>query len=104
MHGSWVPIARWTSAAATAESTPPERPQITFDEPAAARISRRCASTHVPGVQHGSAWYTPKRKLEMIQPTAGVCDTSGQNSTDLITLALGPGAAMRHAHVEAGTA
>ena len=25
---SWSPIARWTSSAATAESTPPERPQI----------------------------------------------------------------------------
>ena len=26
---SWSPTARWTSSAATAESTPPERPQIT---------------------------------------------------------------------------
>ena len=30
---SWSPIASWTSAAAVAESTPPERPQMTPPEP-----------------------------------------------------------------------
>ena len=30
---SWSPTARWTSAAAVAESTPPERPQITPASP-----------------------------------------------------------------------
>jgi hypothetical protein len=34
-HVSWSPIARWTSSAATEESTPPERPQMTFLSPPA---------------------------------------------------------------------
>jgi hypothetical protein len=30
---SWSPIASWISTAATEESTPPDRPQITFALP-----------------------------------------------------------------------
>ena len=45
-------MARWTSAAATAESTPPDRPQIARPSPTCARISSICSSmmlAHGPG-------------------------------------------------------
>ena len=42
MHVSRSPTARWTSAAATAESTPPDRAQMTFpSEP----VATACRST-----------------------------------------------------------
>ena len=43
-HVSWSPIARWTSSAATDESTPPESPQITRPVPTCARILSICSS------------------------------------------------------------
>ncbi len=51
---SWSPIARCTSAAATAESTPPDSPQMTRLPPTCARIASTCssmmlASVHVDG-------------------------------------------------------
>ena len=42
---SWSPIARWTSTAATLESTPPDRPQITLPLPTCARMRAICSST-----------------------------------------------------------
>ena len=41
---SCSPIALWTSSAATEESTPPERPQITLPSPTWARIFSTCSS------------------------------------------------------------
>ena len=38
MQVSWSPIALWMSAAATAESTPPDRPRITSSLPTCSRI------------------------------------------------------------------
>ena len=38
-HVSWSPTALCTSAAATAESTPPDSPQITCSSPTWARIA-----------------------------------------------------------------
>ena len=43
-HVSWSPIALCTSAAATAESTPPDSPQITRSLPTCARISATACS------------------------------------------------------------
>ena len=43
-HVSWSPTARWTSSAATDESTPPERPQMTLPSPTWARIAAICSS------------------------------------------------------------
>ena len=84
MQVSWSPIARCTSAAATDESTPPERPQITRDDAderadlrdlaldeRARRPSRRCVAD-------------ANRKFEMISPPRGVCATSGWNWTQWI--------------------
>ena len=42
-HVSWSPTARCTSAAAAAESTPPERPQITPPSPTWARTRSTCS-------------------------------------------------------------
>ena len=47
MHVSWSPTARCTMAAATAESTPPERPQMTCASPTCARIARHLLLDHV---------------------------------------------------------
>ena len=41
---SWSPTARCTSSAATDESTPPERPQITLPSPTCSRMRRICSS------------------------------------------------------------
>ena len=41
---SCSPIALWTSSAATEESTPPERPQITRPSPTWARIRATCSA------------------------------------------------------------
>jgi hypothetical protein len=43
-HVSWSPTALWTSAAATAESTPPDRPQMTPSVPTWARMASTAAS------------------------------------------------------------
>ena len=44
-HVSWSPTARCTSTAATDESTPPLRPQMTFASPTWARMRAICSST-----------------------------------------------------------
>ena len=51
MQVSWSPIASWISTAATAESTPPERPQITLPLPTCARIFAIACSRKAPMVQ-----------------------------------------------------
>ena len=81
-HVSWSPIALCTSAAATAESTPPESPQITRSSPTCARISvdgllddrdvrpgRRGSPRRRRGTPSASPW--PR----------SVCPTSGWNCT-----------------------
>ncbi len=51
---SWWPMARWTSAAATAESTPPDRPQMAWAEPTRARMRSVCSSMTPRMVQVGA--------------------------------------------------
>ena len=47
-HVSWGPTALWTSAAATAESTPPDSPQMTRSAPTCLRtLSTACSMTEV---------------------------------------------------------
>ena len=57
-HVSWSPIALCTSSAATAESTPPDSPQMTFAEPTCARMRSTCSSITAAGVQVASAFAT----------------------------------------------
>ena len=44
-HWSWSPIARWTSAAVTAESTPPDSAHRTRSRPTVARTVSTASST-----------------------------------------------------------
>ena len=59
---SWSPIARCTSSAATEESTPPERPQITVPSPTCARIRAICSSAIDAALQLRSAPQMSSRK------------------------------------------
>ena len=52
---SWSPMARCTSAAATAESTPPDSPQMAWAEPTCARMRSVCSSMTPRMVQVGAA-------------------------------------------------
>ncbi len=52
---SWSPTARCTSAAATAESTPPDRAQMTRASPTCARIAATWSAMTLPGVQSGAS-------------------------------------------------
>ena len=73
--------ARYTSSAATAESTPPERPQITARRRPArgsARPARR--SPRAPSTSPG-AWQASVRKFLSMSVPRGVCCTSGWNCT-----------------------
>ena len=76
---SWSPIARWTSSAATDESTPPESPQITRPSPTWARIRAICSSTIDAALQLRSAPQMSSRKVVRICWPNGVCATSGWN-------------------------
>ena len=51
MQVSWSPIASWISTAATEESTPPDRPQITRPSPTCARMRAICAARNPAMVQ-----------------------------------------------------
>ena len=82
MQVSWSPMARWTSDAATDESTPPERPQMTRSRrPPARGSSRSPCSMNDPAVQVGSQPQTRKRKLPMMSAPRTVCATSTWNCT-----------------------
>ena len=71
-------MARCTNAAATAESTPPDRPQIARAfGPARLAIFCTCWATKCPGVQSGEHPQIPNRKLCRISPPRGVWATSG---------------------------
>jgi hypothetical protein len=81
MHVSWSPMASWISTAATALSTPPERPQITRPLPTWARIlaisvDLKCAMLQSPGRPA-----MRRTKLPISALPRGVCATSGWNCT-----------------------
>ena len=78
---SWSPTARWTSAAATAESTPPDSPQITCLPPTCARIDATCSSMMFASVQVGGIFAMSCRNRCSIAWPCSVCMTSGWNCT-----------------------
>ena len=85
MQVSRSPTARWTSAAATAESTPPDRAQMTSpSEPVAAawastrvRISATVDSMKLAGVQVGAAPAMPTHEVAQDVPAARRVDDLG---------------------------
>ena len=87
MQVSRSPTARWTSAAATAESTPPDSAQITSpSEPVAAawrstrsRMPATVVSMKLAAVQVGSMPAIPTTKLRSTSRPRGVWTTSGWN-------------------------
>ena len=87
MQVSRSPTARWTSAAATAESTPPERAQMTLPSPPVScacastreRISLTVDSTKLAGVHVGRAPAMPTTKFRSTSRPRGVWTTSGWN-------------------------
>ena len=80
-HVSWSPIALCTSAAATAESTPPDSPQITRSSPTCARISSTACSMIDEFVHVGRQSHTSNRNALSMSCPRSVCATSGWNCT-----------------------
>ena len=78
-HVSWSPTALCTSSAATDESTPPERPQMTRPSPTCARIRSTCSSITDAAVQVRSQPQMSPRKRSRICVPYGVWTTSGWN-------------------------
>ncbi len=75
-------MALSTSAAATDESTPPDRPQTARPEVPTFAATAATASPAKPAiVQLGSAWQMRNRKFARISVPRGVCTTSGWNCT-----------------------
>ena len=74
-HVSWSPIALCTSAAATAESTPPDSPQITRSSPTWARISATaCSMIDVVRPRRPAAGNVEQERLEDLLAALGVRD------------------------------
>ena len=74
-HVSWSPIALCTSAAATAESTPPDSPQITRSSPTWARISATACSMIETFVHVGpAAGDVEEERLQDLLAALGVRD------------------------------
>ncbi|MNC99673.1 hypothetical protein D3C83_180380 [compost metagenome] len=72
-------MASWINTAATLESTPPERPQITVPSPTWARMRAMASSLKAAMVQSplrpAILWVKLRRSLA----PSGVCTTSGWN-------------------------
>ena len=79
MQVSCFPIARATSVAATAESTPPERAHSTPAPPTCARIFSIASSTHESIRHDGAMPAIVCKKFCKITVPASVCTTSGWN-------------------------
>ncbi len=78
---SCAPIASWISTAATEESTPPERPQITLPAPTCRRMRATASPRKAAMVQspaRPAIWWV---KLRSIRAPRGVWATSGWNCT-----------------------
>ncbi len=81
MQVSWSPIASWISTAATEESTPPDRPQITLPLPTCVRIFSTIAARKAFMFHSGWMPAMVRTKLESRVAPRGVCTTSGWNCT-----------------------
>ncbi len=73
-------MARWTSAAATAESTPPDRPQTARESPTCWRMRSTCSSMMPLVVQLGWQPAASRKACRTAVPWS-VCITSGWNCT-----------------------
>ena len=78
---SCSPMARWISAAATLESTPPERPSSTCRSPTCVRMRATASATWSCITQSGRAAQMPSTKRSSIALPCAVCVTSGWNCT-----------------------
>ena len=74
-------MARCTRAAATAESTPPESPQIAAPSPTWARIRETCSSMTLPVVQLGAIPAPWRRKFSSTSWPRSEWPTSGCHCT-----------------------
>jgi len=74
---SWSPTARWTRAAATDESTPPESPQITRLVPTCVRMRSTCSAITLPGVHVGAIPAPSRRKCSRASWPSTEWRTSG---------------------------
>ena len=81
MQVSCLPIARETSVAATAESTPPDSAQSTLASPTCARTFSIASSTQESICHDDGMPAIVCRKFSRIAVPASVCTTSGWNST-----------------------
>ena len=72
MQVSWSPIALWSSMAVTAESTPPERAQITRPSPTCSWMRLIESLTKFPGVQDSRQSQVRTRKFSNIDWPKGV--------------------------------
>ena len=79
MQVSRSPRARCTSAAATEESTPPERPQTACPSPTWSRTAATASSMKASIVQEPAQPQMPCTKLRRISEPPSVCTTSGWN-------------------------
>ena len=76
-HVNWSPMARCIKAAATDESTPPDKPKITSSSPTCWRINSTASATWSRITQSGFAPQISRTKrLSMAWPCT-VCVTSG---------------------------
>ena len=80
-HVSWSPMARCTRAAATAESTPPDKAHSTRASPTWARTAWTADSMMLVCVHRGRAPHTSNRKRSSSSWPRSVCTTSGWNCT-----------------------
>ncbi len=78
-HVSWSPTALCTSAAATAESTPPLNAHSTRSDPTCARTAATCCSMIDTCVHAGRQPHTSMRKWSKTSLPRSVCTTSGWN-------------------------
>ena len=76
---SWSPTALCTSAAATAESTPPLSAHSTRSPPTWVRTAATCCSMMETCVHAGRQPHTSIRKWSKTSPPRSVCTTSGWN-------------------------
>ncbi len=100
---SWSPTALWTRAAATAESTPPERAHSTRPEPTCARTASTCDAITEACVHDGRHPQTSNRNRLSRSWPRSVCTTSGWNWTPYRARAGSSNAATATAAVAAVT-
>ncbi len=88
MQTSWSPTARWTRAAVTAESTPPERAQRTRPSPTCPRTRWIESAMKLRGVQSPLQAQTRRTKFSMRALPCGVWTTSGWNWRPMMPASL----------------